>query len=316
MATILTDALLKACADGDWAFINNALQAGFNINSGIGPLGETLLIMSIFNNRGEIGGKLLQYGANPNVSMVNNQTPLMIAAAMGNYMALRALIGAGAVVNAQTKDGVTALMFALSERKDSCCVYLILAGANPYLQDFNGYNAWNYAQSSYLERHLDDLIAYSNECNEVLKAYVNHSRIGRYDFCYDEWPLIVQCAKYGLVVELMRCLEYGISPNCENPSGASALNFAVKYQHCDCVNLLLKAGADVNRQSRGGRTPLMMAIKYDATGDITEALLKHGADPYIKSTYDGWTAFDFLQTIPNYEPYITIKLRLKKLLGR
>lgn len=314
MATTLTGALLKACENGDWPFIENALQAGFNINSAIGPLGETLLIMSVFSNQNKIGDKLLQYGADPNTSMVNNQTPLMIAAALGNYMALRALIGVGAIVNTQTRDGVTALMFALSEKRDACCVYLILKGANPYLQDSNGYNAWNYAQNSCLERHLDDLIAYSADCNKVMKAYITHSQIGHYDSSYDGWPLIVQCAKYGLVVELMRCLKHGVSPNCENPAGASALNFAVKYQHLDCVNTLLEAGAEVNRQSHGGRTPLMMAIKYDATGDVTEALLKHGADPYIKSTYDGWTAFDFLKTIPNYEPYVTIKLRLEKLL--
>lgn len=38
-----------------------------------------------------------------------------------------------------------------------------------------------------------------------------------------------------------------------------------------------------------------MAVKYDITGDIVERLMNSGADPDIVSSYDGWTAWNFLE---------------------
>ena len=56
----------------------------------------------------------------------------------------------------------------------------------------------------------------------------------------------------------------------------------------DVVELLLKAGADVNAKSKGGWTALMYASNNDRK-DVVELLLKAGADINAKGK-DGWTA--------------------------
>lgn len=307
--------LLSACMCGDLETIVRNIRAGFNINAPITESGETLLIKSIFYNQYDIVAWLLQNGANPNVRMLNGRTALMTAAGGGNYAMVRWLLTV-CDVNAQANNGSTALMYAVARNHDACCVYLINAGANPMLRDSDGWTIWEYARKNRTEAHLRDLFTLRPECNLVMEAWSNAVQQRHYTASYEGWPLVVQLAKYGLAAELEYLLAAGVSPSSENPAGTGALNFACKYQHLDCVLRLLESGVDVNHQSRGGRTPLMMAIKYDATGDITEALLNNGANPHIKSSYDGYTAFTFLNEIPNYEPYLSTKKRLEELLYR
>ena len=311
----ISSILLSACICGDLETIVRNIRAGFNINAPITESGETLLIKSIFYNQYEVVAWLLQNGADPNVKMVNGRTALMTAAGNGSYAIVRWL-GTMCDVNIQANNGSTALMYAVARNHDACSVYLISAGANPNLKDSDGWTILDYAQKNNMKAHLNDLFALRDECRLVQQAWSLAVQQKRYNATYNGWPLLVQLAKHGLAAELEYLLAAGVSPSCENPSGTGALNFACKYQHLDCVLRLLEYGADVNRQSRGGRTPLMMAIKYDATGAITEALLNNGANPHIKSSYDGYTAFTFLNEIPNYEPYLSTKRHLEQLLHR
>lgn len=311
----VVNSLLSACISGDLETIIRTIQAGFNINTPITEAGETLLIKSIFYDQYEVIMWLLQNGADPNIKMVNGRTALMTAAGNGNYAIVRWLATL-CDVNVQANNGSTALMYAVARNHDACCVYLISAGANPNLKDSDGWTIWDYARKNNTEAHVNDLFALRYECGLIMRAWEQALQQKHFNASYNGWPLLVQLAKHGLAAELEVLLAAGVSPSCENPAGTGALNFACKYQHLDCVLRLLEYDAEVNRQSRGGRTPLMMAIKYDATGDITDVLLKSGADPYIKSSYDGYTAFTFLDEIPNYEPYASTKRRLEQLLRR
>ena len=57
---------------------------------------------------------------------------------------------------------------------------------------------------------------------------------------------------------------------------------AVDYGNVDIVNILIKAGADVNAQDIGKNTPLMH-LAYNSQIDVAKALLEAGADPTIKN---------------------------------
>lgn len=65
--------------------------------------------------------------------------------------------------------------------------------------------------------------------------------------------------------------------------------FAVANMHTDCVNALLKCGADVNATAKDGGTALMLAASSDAT-EIVQALLSKGANAKEHFTQDGKTA--------------------------
>ncbi len=76
----------------------------------------------------------------------------------------------------------------------------------------------------------------------------------------------------------------------KNPTGYTALTGTVARGHLDIAKTLLAKGANPNHRYEGGLTPLMEAA---ASGnlEITRLLLAHGADPQIKM--EGKTARDY-----------------------
>jgi hypothetical protein len=76
--------------------------------------------------------------------------------------------------------------------------------------------------------------------------------------------------------------------------GNTALTEAVRKGHVDCVEVLLKHGADVNVVSNYGTTALMRAAEQGHV-DCVEVLLKHGANVNAADNY-GWTALIWAAT--------------------
>ena len=69
-----------------------------------------------------------------------------------------------------------------------------------------------------------------------------------------------------------------------------ALHRACNKGHLECAKALLGAGADINKQSNGGRTPLMGAA-WNGKIEVVRELLKRGAKKELKNN-DGDTAYD------------------------
>ncbi len=73
---------------------------------------------------------LLKAGANPNETGLNGETPVMFASRNGNPAAVKALIAAGANVNARERlRGTTPLMWAAEQSHPEAVQVLIQAGA-------------------------------------------------------------------------------------------------------------------------------------------------------------------------------------------
>lgn len=49
--------------------------------------------------------------------------------------------------------------------------------------------------------------------------------------------------------------------NAQTSSGDTALSYACDHGHTDVADLLLAAGAELDHESEGGRTPLMKAAR-------------------------------------------------------
>lgn len=71
----------------------------------------------------------------------------------------------------------------------------------------------------------------------------------------------------------------------QNPMGENALHYAVAWGDLRAVELLLKAGAEVNNIGEMNCTPLYHAVLFGWL-DIAQYLLKRGADPTIKSDFN------------------------------
>ncbi|KAF5607388.1 ankyrin protein [Fusarium subglutinans] len=92
-------------------------------------------------------------------------------------------------------------------------------------------------------------------------------------------------------MEVLRfLLESGISPDSTDPSkyGCSALHTAVREDHLDAVQLLLRSGADPNGKVEGTEditldTPLNYALDWNADTEIAKMLIESGADVNLGS---------------------------------
>ena len=76
----------------------------------------------------------------------------------------------------------------------------------------------------------------------------------------------------------------------QDGSGWVALHQACYEGHLECAKALLGAGADINKQTNGGHTPLMAAAQYGKI-EVVRELLKRGAKKELKDK-SGKTAYD------------------------
>jgi ankyrin repeat protein len=274
-----------ACESGSAAIVERLLKAGVSANA-TGPLGETALHTCAY--AGNTAGARVLIAAGASVDPGDNwrgQTPLMWAAAERHPETMKALIDAGANVNARSTiiewerqrtdeprdkwlppGGWTPLLLAAREDCVRCVDVLAAAGADLNIVD--------------PERHTALIIALTN---------------GHFDAAG-------------------RLIDLGADLNMQDNVGQTALWAAVdahtmpdsnrppptemddKLSAWDIVAKLVKAGAKVDvplrarvpyrtKIDRGadgvlgaGTTPLLRAAK---TGDarVVELLLKHGANP-------------------------------------
>lgn len=115
--------------------------------------GDTLLHLAAAGHRNEIIVAFIKVGANPNASKNRRcSTPLHYAAdavlnehysASAQESSIRSLVAAGAFINAQDKNGASALHRAVRTRAAAAVDCLLEAGANPYLLNHNGSTAFH-----------------------------------------------------------------------------------------------------------------------------------------------------------------------------
>src|SRR5215468_6932718 len=87
---------------------------------------------------------------------------------------------------------------------------------------------------------------------------------------------LMYAAAFGNLQTLQMLLDAGADVNTRNDLQASALLWAACQP--DKARLLLERGAEVNIQSKQGRTPLMVAAACAGNAEIVRLMLSKGAD--------------------------------------
>jgi ankyrin repeat protein len=100
---------------------------------------------------------------------------------------------------------------------------------------------------------------------------------------------LAACAAEGKVLELSLFLASGFSPDTKGKAGVPLLNLAARGGHREALDLLLKAGAQVNIPSDDRSSSALMDSTMGKHLDMMEDLLRAGADVNIKSK-DGQSA--------------------------
>ncbi len=153
-------ALVMAAAAGDFASIRLLVEKGVNVNAA-DPAGRTPLMFAAGNGNLRAVEYLLTHGADVNAVSaeksetvkngpiaLGNLTALMMAAPAAGPDVLKALLDAGAKVNALDVRKMNALMLAIaSDHADARSVRLLLdRGADPALKDRDGQSALDWAR--------------------------------------------------------------------------------------------------------------------------------------------------------------------------
>jgi ankyrin repeat protein len=188
---------------------------------------------------------LLSNGANVNVRSSLGRTPLLIAAAYdGATEAAKLLIEKGAAVNARDKSGMSVLEQAATSNHIELVRLLLAKGANVNTVDEGGFTA---------------LMAAANNGDRnaaMVKLLLDHGAAVN--------------VKSGETLEIVKNGPIGLGH-------LTPLQLAAGQANYDAVEVLVKAGADINAIDVRGANPLVFAVATDhANPKIVELLLAKG----------------------------------------
>lgn len=111
---------------------------------------------------------LIKYGANPNDTLENGYSVLMMAASFGSFEVLESLLKNGANVKQTRKvDGMTPLMFAAFNGDVKKVKLLLDYGADKYSKDKSGDRALNYVDRIYERLNVTE--STKTEIRQLLK---------------------------------------------------------------------------------------------------------------------------------------------------
>ena len=231
------------------------ITSGADVNKAQGD-GTTPLHWAVYKIDAELTRALLARGAKPNVVNKYGSSPLAEAVKVADARLVGMLLDAGSDANVPNQEGQTALMLAARAGSLDVANLLVSHGA-----DVNAKEKWR-GQTA-LMWAAD---ARSAELTRFLigrKADVNARAIA------NDWSTQMT----------------GEPRNQYRPTGGmTPLLYAARSGCKDCVAALLDAGADVNKPTPDGVTPLIVAMDNFAF-DTAKLLFERGANPHV---WDWW----------------------------
>ncbi len=246
--------------------INRAIEIGIEIDE-LGAKGHTALMAAAYYGHRSIVNILLAAGADPNLlsdddGLGAGMTALMLTA--GSFFAsnrqhvAQLLIAGGADVDQRGVGGKTAIMYAAlaGSGYPECVEILIAADADLDIHDDRGHTV------------LTSVAATENYPMLNLLMQAGASTVGL------ESIQLIQAAGAGNVERVKSLLLNKV--NLDLDRGAAISN-AAAAGHTKIVELLIRAGANVNLRDKLGFTPIASAA-YAGYGEIVQLLIDAGAD--------------------------------------
>jgi uncharacterized protein len=242
--------------NGERAAAIEAIHApGADVNAAQGD-GTTPLHWAVYKVDRQLVAELLDHGANADVTNKYGSSPLSEAVKLGDLGLVTLLLDAGANVESPNGDGQTALMLAAHIGALDVARLLVERGA-----DVNAKEAW---------RDQTALMwAVDGNFPELTQFLIDQGADVNVRASANDWDSQITAeprAQYRPV------------------GGLTVLLYAARSGCTRCVRSLLAAGADIDRPTPEGMTPLMIAID-NTSYDTARVLLDAGANPHVWDWY-------------------------------
>ena len=242
--------------------------------------GRTLLHLAILGNHTKMVRLLLDKGANPNKTDLDNRTPLNCALVMQcDTELITLLIDRGADIHQSDNHGKTPLQLAISHNCDLAVIKklllkqtMVLSLSNFELMHCAALSGSNEV-AQYIEENWIDGNGLNNEENfRLLKSAINLNHVNMVEFL----------------------LHQNVNINTKDSEGLTLLHYAATIGNSEMIERLLLNGADINAQDFQGNTALHYAVwcrnyNYNAV----KLLLDRGVNITLKNS-EGLTAYSYV----------------------
>jgi ankyrin repeat protein len=292
-----TAALIWAASRNDVEMADLLLRAGADPKAA-NEYGATALYAASANADSAMTVKLLAAGADANAQLFSGETPLMAAARQGNLATVRALLAAGADPSAQEKNGgQNALMWAIAERHSEVTEELVRHKADVNARSKNGSTALMFAAQGDADSarillaagaHPNDAMPDWGGTPLIIASSMGRTNVMAVLLDHGADPNIVDLNGFTALHAAVRDSDYGADRASRTTAAASV---KVLLAHGANPNIRIhqekQSVRTVNEISLEGATPLALAAEVNSL-DAIKALVEGGADPLI-ATEQGTT---------------------------
>uniref|UniRef100_A0A669QG65 K Homology domain-containing protein n=1 Tax=Phasianus colchicus TaxID=9054 RepID=A0A669QG65_PHACC len=245
-------ALTLACYKGHLDMVRFLLEAGADQEHKTDEM-HTALMEACMDGHVEVARLLLDSGAQVNMPADSFESPLTLAACGGHVELAALLIERGANLEEVNDEGYTPLMEAAREGHEEMVALLLAQGANINAQtEETQETALTLACCGGFSEVADFLIKAGADielgCSTPLMEAAQEGHL--------------ELVKYLLAAGDVHDIAFlGANVHATTATGDTALTYACENGHTDVADVLLQAGADLEHESEGGRTPLMKAAR-------------------------------------------------------
>ena len=212
----------------------------------------------------KIGKWLLNHGANANCQAMGNRTPLHLAAGSGNLEVVRMLLEGNAEVNSRSDDGYTPFLGASRNGNPDVLRLLLDHNADIHVHDEKGntalHRAAGYGRLEAARVLLEHNIEVDSRNHDGSTPLLEASEAG--------YPEII-----GLLID------HNADVNVRDNKGNTPLKRAARNGHVEVARMLLEHNAEVNSCDDHGSTPLHFAAQR-GYADVVQLFLGYNADVY------------------------------------
>jgi uncharacterized protein len=259
--------LANAAEAGETSLAMDMLNRGADVNAAQSD-GTTALMWAVHRDDRPLVERLLKAHANVKVINEYGASALSEAARFGDAAVVKELLEAGADPDSPNADGETALMLVARAGNVPAAESLIRHGANVNAKEnVRGQTALHWAAAESQAEMVKLLLRHHADPNARSLLNLDRRQVSSEPRIQWRPPGGLTPLLYAARQGCLQCVEYllkgGADPNLPDPDGISPLLIATENFHFDVAAYLLEKGGNPNQWDWWGRTPLYAAVDLD-----------------------------------------------------